>query len=119
MTSDVQENFIRLWINDIPATQTHFINVLCPRNMVLFGQSTSPRETWSRLESFLSRLLKNKLLIPITLEAQCLNLLKQEWPKVILFVFNYYSVILYFILVGVGTIRELSARRSRILEKIV
>ena len=98
-TADVQEALIEIWqspqnlsesqvnpnrqfsLADSPA---QLMSILSPRNVVLLGNSPSPKATWDKMELFLGRLLKANLIIPLALEDTALQILRTEWPTVCL-----------------------------------
>ena len=57
------------------------LTILSLRNVFILSESRSQIDTWNRMEAFLGRLLKNKLLLPLVIEEQLLNVLKEEWPR--------------------------------------
>ncbi|CAB4063935.1 CDAN1 [Lepeophtheirus salmonis] len=97
LTSNVFDHLMEVWTQHL-FIQSQIMTILCPRNMVLLGQSTQPFLTWQRLERLLYSLLKSKILIPLALEDQCIQLLKQEWPEAILkkFASSLRGVVLFW-----------------------
>ena len=91
---EVQDAFINFWKwktspfvvgnNTIHLTSTNILTVISPRNLTLLSESQSQIDTWKRLEAFIGRLLKQRLLIPLVLEEQVLSVLKEEWPSDVL-----------------------------------
>ena len=90
---EVQDAFINFWKwkntpfvvgnHTIPfhITPTNILTVISPRNFTILSESQSQIETWNKLEAFIGRLLKKKLLLPLVLEEQLLSVLKEEWPS--------------------------------------
>ncbi len=84
MKAEVQDAFIRLWLEvlELPTTSDNRNTPLSSRNIVLFGESNDPAQTWSRLEHLIGRLLKHGLLLPVELEDQAIQALARgNWPE--------------------------------------
>ncbi|XP_037795460.1 codanin-1-like [Penaeus monodon] len=91
MTPKVQETFIALWQpldkNGVIPSPCGLASPMNPRTVMLIAQSPSTshqKASWSKLESFLTALLMNKLLTPTSLQEQCIALLRHSWPQEIL-----------------------------------
>ena len=92
--SEVQEAFVSFWMwrnsailnewsvaNSIQLPTPQVLTILSSRNVFILSESRAQMETWNRMEAFLGRLLKNRLLLPLVVEEQLLNVLKEDWPK--------------------------------------
>ena len=53
-----------------------FLTIISHRNLMLLSEGQCQMETWNRLEAFLGRLLKEKLIFPLILEEQLLSILR-------------------------------------------
>ena len=52
------------------------LTIISHRNLMLLSEGQCQMETWNRLEAFLGRLLKEKLIFPLILEEQLLSILR-------------------------------------------
>ena len=94
--AEVQDAFIHFWmwkqapliidekVVPLELPSSNIITMISPKNFALLLESELKHgksiETWNRFEAFLGRLLKHKLVLPLVLEEQCLNIVKEEWP---------------------------------------
>ncbi len=81
MTPEVQMSLIRLWQGCLRYTDDVSC-ILSPMTLPILARSRQPRATWNKMEAFVGRLLKHELLLPMTFEGMCIELLRHEWPKV-------------------------------------
>lgn len=84
MTPEVMESFVHLW-QQTNKCNLNLISILSSTNLENFSRSQNPSLTWNKLEHFLNRLLKAGIIVPMILEDQCLELLREEWPEVCMF----------------------------------
>ena len=93
--SEVQDAFVTFWMwrnapviegrsvaaNSLQLPTPQMLTILSSRNIFILSKSRAQIDTWNRMEAFLGRLLKNRLLLPLLVEEQLLNVLKEDWPS--------------------------------------
>ena len=67
--------------NSLQLPTPQMLTILSSRNIFILSKSRAQIDTWNRMEAFLGRLLKNRLLLPLLVEEQLLNVLKEDWPR--------------------------------------
>ena len=77
MTDERMTKFSEFWKQMSNSTP---INVLFPRNLILFSQSRDKEETWKKLSCVTKHLIHEKLITLEGLQEDCLTLLRQDWP---------------------------------------
>lgn len=81
MTTGLMEQFVSVW--RVCEECDALLHVLCPRNMLLLSQSRhAAGKVWTCLAGLLAHLLSCGVLLPDSLEQQCMELLQSSWPQV-------------------------------------
>ncbi|XP_023724523.1 codanin-1 isoform X3 [Cryptotermes secundus] len=80
MTTGLMEQFVSVW--RVCEECDALLHVLCPRNMLLLSQSRhAAGKVWTCLAGLLAHLLSCGVLLPDSLEQQCMELLQSSWPQ--------------------------------------
>jgi hypothetical protein len=83
MTTGLMEHFVSVW-HACEACDS-LTRLLCPRNMLLLSQSQhAAGKVWTCLAGLLAHLLSCGVLLPDSLEQQCVALFQSTWPQVYL-----------------------------------
>lgn len=83
VTRNVVNRLVGLWEGPLPQPP-QLSSIMCPRNLVLLAQSSEPGVTWSLYQCLVSAVLSAGLVPALVLEDQCLQMLRQEWPRELL-----------------------------------
>jgi len=106
LTSDLQDAMVSLWggsaagvnrseggsgplttqegVQGFPVPPQQLFSIMSSRNIRLLAASKSPLDSWNKMEYLLGRLLRHGVILPIVLEDECLQFLKQTWPPEVL-----------------------------------
>ena len=79
--ADAQDLAVSLWRSNADHLLEDITLLVSPSNVYFLTQSPNGPETWNRLEHLLGRLLRSGLLTPLTLETQCVELLRRDWDQ--------------------------------------
>ncbi|XP_068236414.1 codanin-1 isoform X2 [Palaemon carinicauda] len=91
MTKENQDAFISLWRpveeDGLIPSPCGLSSLMCPRTVLLIAQnpaSTHQAAAWNKMEEFISLLVSNNLITPVSLQEQCISLLRHSWPEGVL-----------------------------------
>ncbi|XP_066940711.1 codanin-1 isoform X1 [Macrobrachium rosenbergii] len=91
MTSEIQKAFVSLWRpveeDGLIPSPCGLSSLMCPRTVMLIAQNPSSKHqdaAWKKMEEFISLLVSSNLISPVSLQEQCVSLLRHSWPEGVL-----------------------------------
>lgn len=80
LNDELLECFIQSWSEQ----SITFQRVICAKNLYMMSKSTSRISSWLKFESFLTKMLKSRLISFADIEEETFIILKQDWPTNVL-----------------------------------